>query len=378
MRRIDLYKDQTSIHSLYGGAEMPLHICHSSEELHDLTMNDPIQPTVFNNITQFATWIKDKGYTEQIKNYFVQKENIWLATNEIYKPDYQTDANIIIYQIKEDGSGTPIPTDNCYVQLIGFIGVNNKLYVATSSGIYNLSIFQWVTAAVKNQFRTDSATKRGKGSNLSREEKLMRSKRPTASDVKFVHYLLHTESEISDVIKAGKDAYGVVTPKKTIIKLLNSPKIRNLFLEEARKVIPNFQDVLTKVYPAEDLAGDMKTMVKKTLEVKPENFNQEAAQKALEFVMKQLDAPEVISPMQSEPLTAGKQPNMIQAGGVKITSFDATLNKASENTYEAEKVEKISSEQIIEAEKELAVPRDGYVASDTPTKEMNIKSLYGE
>lgn len=381
MKKIDIFASQKAVNPLYLQAQMPLFVCHSTEEFKEVTANDELPPTVFNNIMAIAEWVKGMGFTEHLYNYPLSKFNLWLTTGEVYKPDYQTETNQIIYQT--DNMGMPLHTDNCYIQLVGIQSVKNAFYIATSSGIYHISVMHYeLTAAVKQQFRDTITTKMGNGFNSSgkRMAKLLEGKRVTPKDVRFVHYLLHADSPVSDINSAGKEAYGHTTSKKTIARILNSERIKNLFIQEASKVVPNLADAILKVYPLEDIAADLKKMVTNTVNVDPKDFDQEAAEKALSFVIKNLDVPNVIGAVQSSPLIEGKQPTMISAGDAQLQAFDANIRKVSPETgVEEEVIEpKLNKQEMFNREEELGTPHGAYVTQSTLPKEMKIPKFFDD
>ena len=345
----------TSLDRCYINVKFPVFILHSTEELKSFVEDVKKPARVVKNTSELITFIGEKtgglkegSDTTQIVN--TQEDNVWLATNEIYKPDKFING-VILYQTE---NGEPIKTDNCYIQLLSFKVYPSGIIAATSSGLYLLRFWGgWVTAALKPNFsKTSSTGKTPAGTaaiQKAKHMKLLKRKRLTAGDVRFIFYTVLPSMQFKDVYAAAHKAYGTTYPKKIIDKLLETERIQQGIIKEIAKMIPNFEEILLKVYSQEEIATDIKTMVKKTLERNSNEYDVEATRKALSVVFKVLDQPTTISPYQSSPLIAGALPNM-------ITSSQASQ---LQKTLEVNAPSDISDEDIKEFEKDMGAPLTG-------------------
>lgn len=350
MRTVTLEEHKT-LDRLYHNVKFPLTICHSTEEFNEVTKGtNPIIISTMDELVKFTA-----GYERDVPNY-IQDKNVWIATGEIYRPDTWING-VIFYQVNEKGN--PIPTDNCYVQLVSFWIAVNRIIVATSSGVYMIGMFgKWVTAAKKSNFSVIAEHPENNSMERRKKnfEKLLKRKRLSASDVRFIYYLMLPNMPFKTPYQAALKAYGAWITVAIAEKLLETERIKEGIIKEIRKMIPNFDEILMKVYPLEELAGDMKKMVQKTLEVDATKYNVDATRKALKTVMEAIDNKAVLSPFQPTPLIPGTTPQMISS-------------EERQKTFATEQSAFLNEETIAEFEKSTGTPLSGGFKSFIDFKE---------
>ncbi len=337
--RVVTLEEHRRIDKLYHGIKFPLFICYSTEEFNECNKEAISPPKVISTLDDMLKFIQEYPRNE---THYIQDKNVWIATNEVYKPDLWMNG-VILYQTDEQGS--PVPTDNCYVQFVSFNIVTNRILVATSSGIFMLGLFgKWITAAKKENFDVVSLnpTTNSPANRLKKLEKLLKRKTLSAGDIRFVYYLMLPMSPYKSIYEAAHGAYGGWITKEYVNKLLNSERIKQAIIKEIRKMIPNFDEILQKIYPLDELASDMKKMVQKTLDVDSSKYNVDATRKALKTIFEALNAEAMISPFQANPLVPGAKVSMVSGNEEAIKSIP--------------KLHKIQNEDIENFEKETGTP----------------------
>jgi len=361
MKTVNPYEKGRYVNAIYMGAKPPFFIAHSTEELKQINEDEPYM--LIHNVLEYAEFIKKEGLTNSGERYNVEKYNIWIPTGEIYVPDYYISTGQIVYQLNE---GKPIPTDNCYIKVYGFMGFNSMFTLATSAGLFNISAMIWdISAAVKpNFYMIEVVRANQKRLTENRVKKVLEGKRPNLADLRFIYYNLFGDM---DVYSAGRKAYGAYMTKERVDKLRNTERIKKMIAKELAVIIPNLAEEILKEYSVPEMAKDMKNIVKKTLD-KKENFSHKDAIEAMNFVLdNSVKAPAVLSKPQDAPLVEGRKIQTI--GGTTIHSADGDImNLMAKKPDSTEQATVLNEQQINKAESELGIPSEGYVMSDKPNK----------
>lgn len=324
MKVINLLEDpkyrEKSMSAMYAGVPMPLVTYHSTEELRQ---NIGLTRTVILKTSlQFLTYITQNNFTQLGETYRVYNDSVFLATGEKYVPDVCDPNDSIIYKLDENGK--LIPTDDVYIQLYAFRGINNYWEVATSAGIFHIGSLSWkLTGAPKVQFaRMFSAAYQSRKSKAYRVEKLKNKKMPTTQDIRFVHYLINKESQFfMNPYKAAKAAYGQDFRKDELSQIVETARIKKLITRELNMIIPSLMEAVQKLYPPDELARDVKDFTQTT--IKDNKVGVDDKLKAIKYAVELgYEATPKISEQQDVPLIAGSTPQM---GQITIRSEDEIL-----------------------------------------------------
>jgi len=357
MKTVNPYETNAVVSPIYCGAKAPLFIAHSTEELEQINTGVPY--TLIHNVLELVDLIKASGYVNPYTNYSVQDLNWWLPTGEIYVPDIYTSNGMILYLLID---GKPVVTDNCYIQVLGLAGHSNKFTLATSAGLINVSAMDWsFSAALRVNFKVSTVLKQDQVSNYQAgAERAIQGNRPRVGDLRFIYYTLFSDM---DIYVAAKKAYGRFMTKERTDQLRNTDRIKKLIAKELSMIIPNLAEEILKKYPIEEIAGDMKEVVKKTIDAK--EFNHKNAIEALTFVLdNSVKAPAVLSAPQSQPLVDGRIVQTI--GETSIHSATQDVMSLMKKKDETEKAVVLNETEYRKAETDLAVPHDGYVMATSP------------
>lgn len=357
MKNLNPYETSGLVSPIYCGAKAPFFICHSTEEFNTLVGESGEPYRLIKDVLQFTTLVRELGMIQPSKNYSLEEHNVWIATGEIFIPEEWTSIGMILYKLVNN---KPVPTDNCYIRIYGFVGYSNMFTIATSAGLYNISAMLWdISAAVKTNFHKVNPIIQK--SSEEKAKKFLENKRPMLADLRFVYYTLFADM---DEYTAAKKAYGNFMSKERTDRLRNTERIKNLIVKELGVIIPNLAEEILKEYPVNEMAKDMKSIVKKTLEAK--DFSHKDAKEAMEFILdNSVKAQSVLTAPQAKPLTEGAK--VEQIGETVIHTMNGDLSSITKRkkdpTEEATVLDSVTKAKI---EDELAVPRDGYSMGGNP------------
>lgn len=373
MKTVNPYETTGAISALYAGAKAPFFVAHSVEEFRQIQEQDGFDKYhMITNILEFTNLIKSLGMDQPSKSYSLEEHNVWVSTGEIFIPDVFATTGQILYLLN---NGKPVPTDGVFVRVYGFIGYNNMWTIATSSGLFNITALKWeVSGAVKYNFKIVEADKlKFQHTSKGNVDKIMEAKRPKMGDLRFVYYMLFGNMNEG---MAARKAYGSYIKTEDVKRLRSSERIKKILAKELSVIIPNLAEEILKKYPIDEIAEDMKNIVKKTIEQNPEKYNHKDAIEAMNFILdNSVKAPAILSAPQNQPLVDGRKVTTI--GQTTIHSADGEIaNLMQKKVDNTERAVIMSEQDFKKAESELGVPSDGYVMSDTPAKLVEPDKLF--
>lgn len=371
MKTVNPYETTGAISALYAGAKPPFFVADSVAEFNQIQEGNSLY-IIIKNAIEFAQLIKKLGYMKPSQNYSLQEHNVWIATGELFVPDVYASTGQILYKLHE---GKPIRTDNVFVQIFGFVGYNNMWTVATSSGLFNISAMLWeVSGAIKYNYKIVEADRlKFISTSKGNAERTLVGMKPKIGDLRFIYYMLFADM---DADQAARKAYGSYMKKDDVKRLRDLPRIKKLITKELSVIIPNLSEEILKQYPIEEIAKDMKDIVKKTLDQKPENFNHKNSIEAMNFILENsIKATPVLSLPQEAPLVEGRKVTTI--GQTTIHSADGEIvNLLAKQPDKTERATVLSEQEIRKTENDLGIPVGGYVMSDSPAHLVEPDKLF--
>jgi hypothetical protein len=362
MKTVNPYETTGAISALYAGAKPPFFVAHSKAEFKQIIEDDGGTPIILYNVLDFTALIKRLNYLESSKSYSLDEHNVWICTGELFVPDRYIETGQILYALDK---GKPVTTDGVYIRVYGFVGYNSMFSIATSSGLFNISALKWdVSGALKYNYKIVEADRlKFISTSAGNSKKVIESKRTKVGDLRFVYYMLFADM---DTAQAARKAYGSYMKVEDVKKLRSTDRIKKILVKELGVIIPSLPEEILKQYSIEEIAKDMRQVVKKTMEKNADQFNHKDAIEAINFVLdNSVKAPAILGAPQDQPLVEGRKVTTI--GQTVIHSADGEItNLLAKKLDTTERATVLSEQEVRKTENDLGVPIDGYVMSDSP------------
>jgi hypothetical protein len=187
---------------------------------------------------------------------YVADKNVWVKTNDKFVPDYADNNIEVTYQT--DSQGNPIPTDGCYVKLIGLLSLTLKIVLYLSTGLAEVNVKQWnVTGAVRTQFKAPKTVPtRGAGSYQAALKRILGRRYPDANMYKFLFAFLHPSSPgFMDMRRSRKLGFNNKIRVEDIDKIFLTPSFRIAMTQVIKMLMPELKQEVKKQFTPEQLVG---------------------------------------------------------------------------------------------------------------------------
>jgi hypothetical protein len=218
---------------------------------------------------QFSNQFEDKvdmGEKAFTINHLDKDHKVFISTEEKFIPDTLDERGNIVYKLN---NYNVMPTDNCYIQLIGSQNIRNSFVLITSSGVWTASEKEtYLSAGVPPRLQPpvfwnkDLRKVKTEATKAKKLYKYMNNKREMIEDTKFVSYFLNPLSPTYlNVMGSGQSAYGlagaVKLNAKQIMDVVSTSRVHNIILRELGVFMPE----LAKAVKAKNNPETVATML---------------------------------------------------------------------------------------------------------------------